>query len=229
MKKMKTLRGIIWSLALTALFGGAVLAASNPTLTQSITVGVLATDILDASRVPVASPSAAMSTKAFSFDCQTGGNASTGTLGTNTERVYAMNPAADNNGFTLTIAATAGPTAKWANGAVTNTYDFNDPTTSGCTDGAGDADTLKGQLTVDPSVSTLTTDCASCTTTGITKGSATGFNQGTIDAITLINAAGSSDDIWRGYLTGIGLSQTIPAETPADSYSVNFTVTITGL
>ncbi len=228
MKKLKALHGVVWSLALTALFGGVVFAASNSTLTQTITAGVLSTDILDATRTPVASPSAAMSSKAFSFDCQTGASASTGTLGTNTQRLYVTNPGAANNGFTLAIAATAGPTARWANGGATNFFDFNDPTTGGCTDGA-DVDVSSGQLTIDPSVGTLTTDCASCTLTGVTKGASTGFNQSTTDAITLINAGATSDDVWRGYLTGAGLSQTIPAETPVDSYSVNLTLTATAL
>ena len=46
-----------------------------------------------------------------------------------------------------------------------------------------------------------------------------------LDSVTLLNAAAASDDIWRGYLTGVGMSQTIPAEQPADSYSVNMTLT----
>lgn len=47
--------------------------------------------------------------------------------------------------------------------------DFNDSTTSGCTDGA-DTDTSRGQLTLDPSVATLAVgQCTSCATTSITK------------------------------------------------------------
>lgn len=228
MKIPKTLKRTL--LCLLLLFASAPLAfaASNSTLTQTITNGVLSTDILDASRNPVASPAISMSSKAFTFDCQTGANASSGTLGTNTERVYVTNPGGANSGWNLTIAATSGATSTWANGGATRRIDFNDPTSSGCTDGA-DADTASGQMTIDPNTGTLTTDCQSCTTTGVTKGSSAAFSQGVIDALTLLSAAAGSDDIWRGYLTGAPISQVIPAETPADSYTLNLTLTATAL
>ncbi len=132
--------------------------------------------------------------------------------------MYTINPDGADNGWTLTIAATSGVTTLWQNGGSTQNYDFNDPTGAnpGCTDG-GDADSRPGQLTIDPSVSTINLDCGTCVATNVTKGSSTGFNQGTTDSVTLLNAAAASDDIWRGYLTGVGLSQTIPAEQPADS------------
>lgn len=203
-------------------------AANTPTLNQTINAGTLFTDILDASRVAVGSPSAAFTAKTFSFDCQYGGSASTSSLGTNTERVYVVNPNAANNGWVLSIAATSGVTTLWQNGGSTQNYDFNDPTGAnpGCTDGGGDADTKAGQLSIDPSVSTINLDCLTCTSSNVSKGSSTAFNQGTTDSVTLLNAAVASDDIWRGYLTGVALSQTIPAEQPADSYSVNMTVTV---
>lgn len=203
-----------------------VSAANTPTLNQTINPGTLNTDILDGTRTPVGAPAVAFAAKTFSFDCQYGGTASTGTLGTGTERVYVINPNAANNGWTLTIAATT--TALWQNGGVTQTYDFNDPAggNPGCTDG-GDADSRPGQMALDPSASTITTDCISCTSSNVTKGSATGFDQGTTDTITLLNAAAASDDIWRGYVTGVGLSQTIPAEQAADSYTLNMTLTVT--
>ena len=207
-------------------------ANSASDLTQAINAGSLSVDILDASRNPVSSPSLAFTAKNFSFDCQYGGNASTGTLGTNSERLYAINPSASTpNGWNVTIAATGGPTATWANTGATQKFDFNDPTgtNAGCSDGA-DADSLAGQLSVDPSVSTVNLDCASCTTSGITKGSASAFDEGTTDSVTLLSASSGADNPWRGYLTGVGLSQTIPAEQAADSsYSINMTATITAL
>ncbi len=215
---------MLWTFVLSSV----AFAASTPTLTQTITAGVLSTDILDASRNPVASPSVSMSSKAFTFDCQTGANASTGTLGTNTERLYVINPGGANNGWNLTIAATGGATNTWANGGATRRIDFNDPTTAGCTDG-GDADSASGQMTIDPSVSTLTTDCTTCTTTGVTKGASAAFAQGVTDSLTLLSAAAGSDDVWRGYQTGNSLSQVIPGETPADSYTLNMTLTATAL
>lgn len=223
-KRYLILTGLVLMVFLMSI--GTAFAASTPDFTQTISAGTLTTDILDASRVTVASPSAALTAKTFSFSCQSGGSASTGTLGTSSQRLYVMNPSAAANGFTLTIAATSGATSKWANTGVTRTYDFNDSGTSGCSDGA-DADSISGQLTIDPSAGTLTTDCLSCTSTNITKGSSSAFVQGTTDSVTLLNAAAGSDDVWRGYLTGATLSQTIPAEQAPDSYSINLTVTVT--
>lgn len=205
-------------------FPGAVVAANNSTFNQTINAGTLSTDIMDASRVTVASPSVAMTAKSFSFDCYSAGTASTGTFGTNTERVYVTNPDGADNGWTLALAATGGATTTWTSGG--NGFDFNDATSSGCTDGA-DADSRGGQLTVNPNAGTLTTDCGSCTTTNVTKGSSTAFVQTTTDSVTLLTAAAGSDDIWRGYLTGATLSQTVPAETPAGTYTINMTLTAT--
>src|SRR4051812_36656122 len=81
-----------------------VYGAPTPTLNQTITTGTLTTDILNASLVPVASPTAAFASKAFSFDCYTGGTAATSTLGSTSEREYVINPGGANNGWTLTIA-----------------------------------------------------------------------------------------------------------------------------
>jgi hypothetical protein len=59
------------------------------------------------------------------------------------------------------------PTSSWT--GTGGVLDFNDPTTSGCTDGA-DTDTNKGQLSVDPSVGNLTVgNCSGCATTALTK------------------------------------------------------------
>lgn len=225
--KINTKKTTLASLAASfLLFGGVAFAANTSDFSQEITAGTLAADIKDASRVTVASPSVSLSSKSFSFDCQAGGSASTGTFGTNTQRIYVSNGDAADSGWTLTLAATSGATSRLANGGATSHIDFNDPGGSGCTDG-GDADSTAGQMTIDPSVGTLTADCATCVTTNVTKGSSTAFNQGTTDSITVLNAANTSDDIWRGYLTGASVSQTIPAETPADTYTINLTLTAT--
>ena len=218
---------MVLAMGVTIAGGMVASAASTPTFNQTINAGVLSTDILDASRVSVSSPSVAMSTQSFLFNCASGGSASTGTFGSNTQRIYVINPNGANNGWTLTMAATSGATALWSDGG-TNTYDFNDATSSGCTDGA-DADSKGGQLTVDPSVSTLTTDCSGCTTTSVTKGSSSAFVETSQNSITLLSAALASDDVWRGYLTGVALSQAIPAEQPAASYTINMTLTATAL
>jgi hypothetical protein len=219
--------------AVLFLATGVVFAANDSDFSQVISTGTLVADIMDASRVTVANPTVGMSAKTFSFDCQAGGSASTGTFGANGERIYVSNPDAADSGWTLSVAATGGATTRWANGGATQHFDFNDPTggTAGCTDGA-DADSgagSAGQLSLNPSAGSLTTDCGSCNTTGVTLGSSAGFNQGTTDSITLINAASGSNDIWRGYLTGIAASQTIPAETVPDTYTLNLTLTATAL
>lgn len=208
------------------LVSHSVSAANTPTFNQQINAGTLSSDIKDGTRTPVASPSVSMTAKNFSDTCQDGVNASTGTFGTATERAYVTNPSGANSGWTLSLAATGGPTALWTSGA--NTYDFNDATTAGCTDGI-DTDTKAGQLTIDPSVGAITTDCVSCGMTGITKGSQAGFVEGGPDNITLISAGSTSDDVWQGYITGVGLSQTIPAETAAGTYTLNLTLTAVAL
>ena len=189
-----------------------VMGASTPSLTQTINAGALTTDVLDASRVPVASPSVAMAAANFSFSCQT----VTGTLGSSSERLYVIDPSTTSNGWTLSIAATGGATAKWQNGGATRSYNYNDATGAGCTN---------GQLTIDPSVETVTADCVSGTCTGATvnKGASTAMSAAT--PVTLMTGA-ASNNLWRGYLTGASLSQKIPAEQPADSYSLNMTLTV---
>jgi hypothetical protein len=220
---------LVAAVLLCMVGSGAVYAASNSTLSQVINgANTLSTDILDSGRNPVASPAVSMSAKNFSFDCQAGGNASTGTFGTGSERIYVTNSDGADNGWTLTLAATGGATARWANGGASQHIDFNDPAggTAGCTDG-GDTDSTPGQLTINPSAGSITTDCTSCNTTGVSVGSSTAFNQGTTDNVTLINAGSTSTDIWRGYLTGVTASQTIPAEQVADTYTLNLTLTAT--
>jgi hypothetical protein len=224
-KKMKGIVGVLLAIVLLAGISGDVThAVNNSTFNQTINAGVLSTDILDASQVTVASPSVAMSAKNLSFACQSGGSASTGTFGANTQRIYVINPGGADNGWTLTLAATAGPTAAWTAGG--NSFDFNDATTGGCTDGI-DTDTKAGQLTVDPSVGTITADCAACVLTNVTKGTSTAYVEGTANSVTLMTGATASDNVWRGYLTGAALSQTIPAETPAGAYTLNMTLTAT--
>lgn len=196
-------------------------ASPNIQLSQTINAGTLSTDVLDASRNSVTSPTASFTAVPFSFDCQT----ATGTLGTNTQRLYVLNPSAASNGWTLTIAATSGATSTWTNGA-SSTYDFNDAGGSGCTD-SGDTDTVGGQLTINPAVGTLTADCTTCSNSNISKGTSTAFVEGTTNSVTLLNAASNADPVGRWYLTGVGLSQQIPGEQPASTYTISLTITVT--
>jgi len=200
-----------------------VLASSTSNFTQTITAGSLAIDIVNGSYVTVASPAVAMGSKTFSFACQT----STGTLGTVTQMIYVYNPDAADAGWTASLAGSA-TTALWASAGPD--YDFNDPTTSGCTDGA-DADAFGGQMTVDASGGTLAKgQCATCVTTNVTKGSSGSFNEGTTNSITVLAGAAGSDDIGDWTLIGVAISQKIPAEQiPATDYNINMVLSIVAL
>lgn len=189
---------------------GAVFAATtaDSQLTQQINAGVLSTSIRDASGVVVGSPSFAMSAVSVSTSLQT----STGTFGSNTQRITADNPGASNSGFTLTLAATNGISSTWEDGV--KTYPYNAATAA------------SGQLTINPTAGTLT-PTSPATSTGITLGSSATYVSGSVDVITLLNAAAGSDDIWNGYVTGVGVSQTIPAFTAAGNYTLDMTQTIT--
>lgn len=196
------------------------LASNTSNFTQTINPGTLTIDIVDGSYVTVGSPSVAFPAATFSFTCQT----SNGTFGTASQVIYVKNPDAADSGWTASLAGSA-TTAVWDSAGTD--YDFNDPTGSGCTDG-GDADSLGGQMTVNANAGTLNTGtCASCVTTNITKGSSTGFNQGTTDSITILTAAAGSSDIGDWRLTGVAIAQTIPAEQPAASdYDINMVLSV---
>jgi len=229
MAMFKTKTRMVKIAALSTVLGlcaAAVLAASTSTFNQTINAGALSVDIKDASKVTVASPAVAMSAKSVSLDCQNGGSSSSGTFGTNSERIYVTNAGAADNGWTLDIAATDGTTAYWKNVGDTLKFDFNDANTGGCGDGA-DADSLAGQMTIDASVGTVTADCVNCTNGNIAKGASASFAEASVDSINLLTAALASDNIGRWYLTGISVKQTIPAEQAAAAYSVNLTLTTT--
>ncbi|HEX6258439.1 MAG TPA: hypothetical protein VFZ48_03090 [Candidatus Saccharimonadales bacterium] len=181
--------------------------------------GSLGVDIVDAAGTTVASPSLAMSGTSSSGACQT----STGTLGVSAQKIRTTNTTA-TPGWSLSIAATGGVTANWSSG--TATYDFNDATGSpaGCADGA-DADSLAGQLSINPSAGTVTPQ-AGCTNTGVSLGSSAAFAQGTTDSITIASASASAQTNCYWDITGLALSQQIPALQAAGSYSLNMTLTV---
>lgn len=197
-----------------------IYAASTSNFTQTINAGTLSIDIVDGSYASVGSPGVSFGATTFSFTC----GSATGTLGTATQQIYVKNPDAADGGWTASIAGSA-ITAVW-DGAAAD-YDFNDPTSAGCTDGA-DGDSVAGQMTVNASGGTLAVgSCSSCVTTNITKGTSSAFSQGTTDSITLLSAAAGSSDIGDWTLQGVSLSQTIPAEQPAASdYDINMVLSV---
>ena len=196
-----------------AIIPSAAIFAANTDVTQQITGGTLTANILNASRAAVVTPTFAMSATNFSFDCQT----ATGTIGSSTQRLYVINPSGTTSiqSWNLTIAGNG----TWTDGG--NTYAYNDGTGAGCTN---------GQLTVDPSsgTATLTDDCVSteCTTAAVTQGSEAALSDAT--PVTLLSAPANTP-VYRGYLTNVGLSQEIPGETPAGTYTLQMTITATAV
>ncbi len=176
----------------------------------------LGVDIVNTSNASVGSPSINMSSLFSSVDCQT----STGTFGTASEKIRISNTTT-NEKWTLSIAATGGATTNWSSGL--NSYDFNDTGGSGCTD-SGDADSLAGQLSIDPSTATITPKFG-CVNTNLSSGSSSAFNQGVVDSITLLTASAGAyyDCYWD--ITGTSVSQSVPANTPQGNYSLSLTLT----
>lgn len=211
---------ILLSLILTFGSASEALAASTSNFTQEITAGTLAVDITNSSYVTVANPSVTMGSTAFSFSCQT----ATGTFGTSSEQIYISNPDAADSGWTVTVAA-ASTTSLWDSAGTD--FDFNDPTSSGCTDGA-DGDSVGGQMTLDPSGATLSAGaCSTCSTTNVSLGSSTAFSEGVTDSVTIVTGAAGSDDIGDWYVRNVDISQSIPAEQPAAAdYNIDIVLSI---
>lgn len=176
-------------------------------ITQSITDGVISTSIRDAGGNVVVSPSFAMSSVAASTSQQT----STGTFGSNTQRITVDNPNGSVTGgaWTLALNATDPGVSQWTSGS--DTYAYNGATAAA------------GQLTVNPASGVLTAVTGG--STGVTLGTLATFSGST--PITLATASSSAAAIWNGYITGIGLSQTIPPAQPVGSYTLDMTQTVT--
>ncbi len=181
--------------------------------------GILSVDIVDAGGVSVGSPSVGFSALTTQFQCQT----TTGTLGVSAEKIRVSN-ATRNNRWTLSIAPSGGAVATWQAGG--SAYDFNDPNgiPVGCADG-GDVDSVGGQLTINPSVITITPE-SGCTRIGLSVGGSSAFNQGVTDSITLLstNTLSQTECYWD--ITGATLSQTVPSSQGAGSYSLPMVVSV---
>jgi len=143
------------------------------------------------------------------FSSVTAGQSASATLGIPSSKIRVTNSRAIAP-WSLTLAATSGPGTKWTDGI--NNMGFDEP--SG------------GKLTVDPSVATVAPIGLTCTSAGLTLGSSATFNQGVIDSITLLTAGGSAQTncVWN--LTGVGLSQFVPAGQAAASYGLSMTLTV---
>lgn len=184
------------------------------------TTGALSFDIVDAAGATVASPNYGFGSMYQTTVCQ----ATTGTMGTATQKIRITNTAA-SNGWSASIAASGGPTSMWSRTGGGQNYDYNDPSGSpaGCNSGS-DGDGLVGQLRLNPTAATITPQ-SGCTTTGVSKGSSAGFVQTTTDALTLAYASSSAQTGCYWDITGIGMTQQIPANQPSGAYTIDMTMT----
>jgi hypothetical protein len=180
---------------------------------------VLSFDIVGSDGSSVSNPSVTMATKPFEFSC----GSSYGTLGTSSQLLHVVNTTT-NPAWSLSLAATSGNTALW-NGS-SGSYDFNDQSGSppGCSAGT-DSDSYAGLLDLVFATANITPD-PTCSSTGLSLGTNSGFSEGRVDAITIANAGTSAETECSFNLTGIALHQTIPSEQPAGTYQLNMTLTL---
>jgi len=189
-----------------------------PEIKTASASGSLTVDIVDSGGSSVVSPTVDMDTSSLGFSCQS----TAGVFGTSSERIRVENNTGGAN-WTLTVAATA-TTSVWSTGSLY--FDFNDANgvPNGCTDG-GDTDSYAGQMSLNPSVGTLTPE-GGCSSTGISKGSSSAFNQGSVDNITLLSASSAETGCYWDFV-GIDVAQQIPAEQQSGNYIIDLVVTIT--
>lgn len=179
---------------------------------------ILTVDIVDSGGDSVPNPSIVLNAIGFPITFET----TNGTLGVTAEKIRVNNDTT-NPQWSLSVAASS-TTALW-DGAVD--YDFNDPT-AGAGDG-GDADSLGGQMTVDSLTSGVITPQGGCTDIGLTLGNATSFNEGVVDAITVLSAGVTATTSCFWDLTTVDISQTIPGEQDVDSYSIDIILTVVAI
>ena len=168
------------------------------------TTGSLLVDIVDSGGASIVSPSVSFSSANFSWGAQQ----STATMGITAQKIRVTNTTSTSN-WTLSLAGTVS-TNLWTSGG--NTYDFN-----------GDATT--GRLNVNASGVTVTPQ-SGCSATGLTNGSSAYFVQGTQDSINLITAGASAGTNCYWDITGVSMTQDIPAAQLTGSYSLNLILTV---
>jgi len=199
-------------------------AAKTVTFKTVINPGTLLTDIRDQFGQTIANPTLFMGKVTNSYDCRTEQNGLNASLGNQFQRIYVDNPMAAFDGWSLTIAAEDGPEALWA-GSDSASFDYNDNGGEGCFD--SDADGEAGELSIDPSHSSIRSDCQVCSTSHIFVGSSGPRSFSNYQAITLLRATGDSDDLGSWYMTDVDVYQSIPPEQVGDSYELEMVLTAT--
>ncbi|MFH0873887.1 MAG: hypothetical protein V1846_03585 [Candidatus Komeilibacteria bacterium] len=216
---IKFQRLYLFIIGLLFLSGGSFFIAHQAqgvatTLSQTINAGTLAVAIVDADGATVGSPSVTFGAMTYSFSAAT----TTGTLGASAQRIRVSNPTA-TAAWTVALAATSGATATWSDGG-SNTMDFNDP---GYSQDGDDDDTKGGRLAVDPSGGSLS-GVSGCSTDNVSLGSSSAFNEGPTNSITIFSST-TAATYCRWDLTGVALTQSVPASQPPATYTLGLTLT----
>ena len=145
----------------------------------------------------------------------------TAKLSNNSSQQLEVANSLSTTGWSVSLAATGGPTAKWTQTGSTANYAFNSTNVD------------QGQLSVDLSSSAFTASGSTplgqaCTTAGLSYGAGGAFVAGTAsaNAITLATASSSSGLTCLFKLQDISLKQTIPAYQKPGTYTLPVTVTV---
>jgi hypothetical protein len=204
-------KSLIIALSFVFIVGIQVYASSSSTYNQTISAASQSVDIVNSGGTPVGSPSVTFASKNFSFSTQD----ATGTFGADAQRIRAYNPTTDDT-WTVNLAGSA-PGAHWTSGG--DTYHFDDATGSGYTN---------GQMAVNPSGGTIAgvPNNTACPITDISAGSNDSFVNGSKDSIDLMSATTGSATVCLWDLTGVAITQKIPASQAVGSYSLTMSLTI---
>ena len=162
---------------------------------------------------PTTGFSAAMTSKTAST--------TTAKLSNNSSQQLEVANSLSTTGWSVSLAATGGPTAKWTQTGSAANYAFNSTNVD------------QGQLSVDLSSSAFTASGSTplgqaCTTAGLSYGAGGAFVAGTASAnsVTLATASSGSGLTCLFKLQNITLKQTIPAYQKPGTYTLPVTVTV---
>lgn len=182
---------------------------------------ILSIDFVDAANAVLTNPT-------YNFSNSTVDNSSyqstTSMLGTASQKIRVYNSLA-TNGWNVTLSPTDGSTALWSRSGGGASYDFNDSGVA-ATDSGIDADSVGGQLAVNPTSSTI---ASSCSTAGTSYGGSANFLEGSVSSITLMSASSLTAMNCSWDLTGVSMTQTIPKSQPSGTYTIGMTVTVVQL
>ena len=179
--------------------------------------GSLGIRFANAANATLANPTTGFSAATTSRAAST----TTAKLSNNSSQQLEVANSLSTTGWSVSLAATGGSTAKWTQTGDAANYAFNSTNTD------------QGQLSVDLSSSAFTASGSTplgqaCTTAGLSYGTGGAFVAGTAsaNAITLATASSSSGLTCLFKLQNISLKQTIPAYQKPGTYTLPVTVTV---